>query len=128
MGAACDLVGWRVNLADMPKKTQQIRQKHIPERTCIACRTSSAKRQLVRVVRTVDGSVELDETSKRPGRGAYLCHSKACWDQALQKNLLDRALKTSMTAEDKARLADYAGSLKDEPVASSDGTEDAKRG
>ena len=49
------------------------RPRHIPQRTCVACRQTGAKRQLVRVVRAPDGSVTIDPTGKRSGRGAYLC-------------------------------------------------------
>ena len=51
-----------------------MRRKRIPQRTCVGCRDVGDKRQLVRLVRTPGGTVEIDDTGKRPGRGAYLCH------------------------------------------------------
>jgi hypothetical protein len=81
------------------------RRKHVPQRTCVACREKDSKRQLVRIVRTADAGVVIDLTGKRPGRGAYLCDQPACWDKALHSNLLDQALKTKVTAEEKAALA-----------------------
>jgi predicted RNA-binding protein YlxR (DUF448 family) len=81
-----------------------------PQRTCVACRTTGDKRQLVRVVRT-PSDVEVDPSGKKPGRGAYLCHNPACWQAALQKGRLDAALKRKLTADDRLRLAEYATRL-----------------
>ncbi len=69
------------------------RPRHIPLRTCVACRQGRAKRDLVRVVRTVAGDVQVDPTGKRSGRGAYLCRDASCWNQALHRGILLRALK-----------------------------------
>lgn len=93
------------------KVTSKTRPRHIPQRTCVACRRTTAKRDLVRVVRTPEGSVEVDPTGKRSGRGAYLCPTPDCWRFAIQKGRLDRALKTSISAHDKEALLEYAQSL-----------------
>lgn len=69
------------------------RQKHVPQRTCIACRKADAKRGLMRIVRDAEGRVSYDPTGKRAGRGAYLCHDSACWEQALKRGALGRALR-----------------------------------
>jgi len=90
------------------------RPRHIPQRTCVACRRTTAKRELVRVVRTVEGGVEVDPTGKRSGRGAYLCPTPDCWRLAVQKGRLDRALKTSVSARDKEALLQYAQALEPE--------------
>ena len=97
-----------------PKAAKQPRPKHVPQRTCIACRTTGAKRGLVRVVRTAAGTVEVDETGKKPGRGAYLCNTRECWDKALSGKLLEYALKTAIASEDKAALQAYAETLEKE--------------
>ena len=72
------------------KRKPQPRQKHIPQRTCIACKQVRPKRELIRVVRTPEGHVELDPTSKKSGRGAYVCARRSCWDIALHKGKLER--------------------------------------
>jgi predicted RNA-binding protein YlxR (DUF448 family) len=92
-------------------KTKGPRPKHIPQRTCIACRTTGPKRGLVRVVRTPDGRVEVDETGKKSGRGAYLCRTRECWEKALKSRALEYALKTPVSIEDKAALQAYAEAL-----------------
>ncbi len=93
------------------KKKQQPRKKHVPERTCIACRTRNAKKALVRVVRLDDGRVVVDETGKQKGRGAYLCRRQVCWAKALKRGSLNRALRTTLTLEDIAALEAYAAAL-----------------
>jgi predicted RNA-binding protein YlxR (DUF448 family) len=83
------------------------RPKHVPQRTCVACRQVNAKRGLVRIVRTPTDTVEVDETGKRAGRGAYLCRARECWDTALKKKALEYALKTAISLEDKTVLQAY---------------------
>jgi len=81
-----------------------MRRKHVPLRTCVACRRTLAKRELVRIVRTPEGSIEVDLKGKRAGRGAYLCHQQECWEAALGQGLLGRALKTRIAGEQVAAL------------------------
>ena len=90
------------------KKTVQ-RVKHIPQRTCVGCRTVMAKRQLVRVVRTADG-VLVDPTGKLAGRGAYLHDRRSCWESGLEGSLA-RALKTELSAADRERLEAFMNTL-----------------
>jgi len=73
-------------------------------RTCVACRTARQKRDLVRVVRTPDGRVLLDETGRLAGRGAYLCADGSCWRNALDKGTVQRALGVPLPEELRARL------------------------
>lgn len=82
--------------------------RHVPQRTCVGCRQPTAKRRLVRIVRLVSGSVQVDPTGKKSGRGAYLCWDQSCWETALKKKSLERALKTDISAEDRAALESYS--------------------
>ena len=84
------------------------RRKHVPLRTCIACQGKRPKRELVRVVRAPEGTIEVDPKGKRSGRGAYLCPDLECWDAALEQRKLGRALKCRVSAEDVARLRSAA--------------------
>jgi uncharacterized protein len=79
-------------------------RKHIPLRTCIACREKRPKRELVRVVCTPEGSVEIDVRGKRAGRGAYVCRKLECLRVAIQPQRLSRALKCQVDAEEAAAL------------------------
>ena len=69
------------------------RRKHVPQRTCIVCRTVQGKRELVRLVRTPEGQLVVDKTGKQNGRGAYLCRQRSCWEAALTGRQLSKALK-----------------------------------
>lgn len=88
------------------------RPKHVPQRTCIACRKVDAKRGLQRLVRLEDGRVALDATGKRPGRGAYLCAERGCWETALKRTAIERALKiVQLDPEDRQAFAAHAAAL-----------------
>ncbi len=83
---------------------QAVRRRHVPQRTCVVCRTTGDKRSLTRLVRTPDEGVRIDPTGKRAGRGAYLCDQGSCWERAAASDVLERALRTTLTDEDRARL------------------------
>lgn len=99
----------KLKSCDFRKVTKKRVQKHIPQRTCIGCRTVQAKRSLIRVVRTAEG-VQVDATGKLPGRGAYLHQTRACWKKGL-KGPLARALKTELNNDDYERLTAHLESL-----------------
>jgi predicted RNA-binding protein YlxR (DUF448 family) len=85
------------------------RPRHVPQRTCVACRQTGVKRELVRIVRGTNGSVTVDPTGKRSGRGAYLHSTAECWSAGLSRSLLARALKIEAISEDDlAALNEYA--------------------
>jgi len=91
-------------------------QKRTPIRTCVGCGTERAKRELVRIVRTPEGTVVADATGKRSGRGAYLDPSPDCLDKGLAGGTLDRALdlQTVISQEDRARLEEEVRRLAEE--------------
>jgi uncharacterized protein len=82
--------------------------KHIPERSCVACRESKPKRELVRVVRVSDQLVEVDLTGKKNGRGAYLCPAVECWEAGKKRRAVSHALSITVSPENWEILLDYA--------------------
>ena len=90
--------------------------KHVPQRTCVGCRTTSAKREFMRIVRTPEGAVEIDPSGKRNGRGAYLCADRACWEEALRKDRLARALRTSLAPSVREELLRHAEQFEPAPT------------
>ncbi|MEK7310987.1 MAG: YlxR family protein [Chloroflexota bacterium] len=94
----------------MSSPRRQPRPKHVPQRTCVACREVLSKRSLIRMVRTADG-VEIDPTGKRTGRGAYLHDKRGCWEIALKGDLLERALKTTLNDLERERLRAHGNTL-----------------
>ena len=90
-----------------------MRVKHIPQRTCIGCHTVKPKRELVRLVLTSDGRVEIDLTGKRAGRGAYLHRERECWLEAFERRAIERALKmdSATSAMDRQQLETFVAGL-----------------
>lgn len=87
------------------------RRRHVPQRTCIGCRTVLAKRELIRIVRTPEG-VFVDPTGRMAGRGAYLHDQRSCWERALKGGLAS-SLKTTLSPEDRERLQQALEALPD---------------
>ena len=79
-------------------------QKKIPMRQCLGCREMKPKRELVRVVRSPEGEVSIDGKGKKPGRGAYVCHSAECLKKALRSNALGRSLEVTIPPEIRDQL------------------------
>ncbi|MCS7251897.1 MAG: YlxR family protein [Thermoflexus sp.] len=87
-------------------------RKHIPQRTCVGCRQVQAKREMIRIVRTLEGRVEIDPTGKKSGRGAYLHPRRSCWERALKDGRLEYALRMeALREEDQMALRAYASTL-----------------
>ncbi|MGI6214851.1 MAG: RNase P modulator RnpM [Christensenellales bacterium] len=83
--------------------------KKTPMRMCIVCRTMTAKKELIRIVRSPEGEVFIDEKGKKSGRGAYLCKNKACIEKALKQKALERTLGVPLPNEVKEALSAFAG-------------------
>jgi hypothetical protein len=99
-------------IAIMAKQSQGPRLKHVPQRTCVACRRTGNKRGLVRVVRLADNRVAVDPTGKKAGRGAYVCAEQACWQVALGRRALERALRIdALHGDDREALLAYTHTL-----------------
>ena len=95
----------------MTKTTKFHPVKHIPQRTCVACRQVKAKRELIRLVRVADGTVEVDTGGKKEGRGAYLCPEPECWTLGLQRGRIERTLRTTLDHDNRQRLIKAAVEL-----------------
>ena len=93
------------------------RPKHVPLRSCVSCRETKPKRELLRVVRTPDGHVLVDATGKKSGRGAYLCARLSCWENAVKKKRLEQEFELTISDEDRVDLDAFIATLpKDEPA------------
>ncbi|MHB9145915.1 MAG: RNase P modulator RnpM [Symbiobacteriia bacterium] len=78
--------------------------KRVPTRLCVGCGQMKPKKELVRVVRTPEGQVDIDPTGKKSGRGVYLCRSVECLEGATKGKKLERALETAIPEDVAARL------------------------
>ena len=70
--------------------------KKIPLRTCVITREKLPKKDLLRIVRTPEGEVLVDETGKMNGRGAYIKKDIQVLEQARKKKKLERHLECSI--------------------------------
>jgi hypothetical protein len=73
--------------------------KKIPYRTCVGCQLRKPKKELLRIIRTPEGIIEIDVTGKKSGRGAYLCYNMECFKMATIKGKLNKALKVEISTE-----------------------------
>ena len=87
----------------------QQKVRKVPVRHCVGCGEGKTKKELVRVVRSKEGAVALDETGKAPGRGAYLCRSAACLAKARKKRSLERAFGAQVPQEVFQKLEEELG-------------------
>lgn len=80
--------------------------KKIPMRRCVATQESCPKKELLRIVRTPEGNVEVDLTGKRNGKGAYLKKDLEALKIAKQKRALNRALEVEIPEEIYKQIED----------------------
>lgn len=73
--------------------------KKIPLRQCVGCGEMKGKRDMMRVLRTIDDVICLDTTGKKNGRGAYICRSRECLQKARKNKGLERSFKMSIPSE-----------------------------
>lgn len=73
--------------------------KKVPERTCVITKEKLPKQELIRVVRTPEGKVVVDETGKQNGRGAYLKKDIEVFNKAKKTKILDRILEVEVNDE-----------------------------
>ena len=67
-------------------------EKKVPMRTCVVCRTSKPKKELLRIVKYED-RVFVDTTGKSNGRGAYICPDINCFEKLKKSKALSRAFE-----------------------------------
>ena len=70
--------------------------KKVPCRTCVVSKEKLPKKELVRIVRTPEGEVKIDETGKMNGRGANLKKDLEVFNKAQKSKILDRHLEVSV--------------------------------
>ncbi len=73
--------------------------KKIPLRTCMGCNEKKPKKELIRIVKQKDGNVEVDQTGKTEGRGAYICNNIECLDKVIKTKRLERTLDIQISEE-----------------------------
>ena len=73
--------------------------KKIPLRTCVVTREKLEKKDLIRVVRTPDREVVIDESGKLNGRGAYLKKDIDVINKAEKNKILNKHLEVEVKSD-----------------------------
>lgn len=73
--------------------------KKVPLRQCVGCREMKPKGELIRVVRSPEGEISIDDAGRKPGRGAYVCRSSDCLRRAQKSRALERAFSQKISDE-----------------------------
>ena len=76
-----------------------LKTKKIPMRLCIGCGEMKPKKDLIRVLKDAEGTIQLDFTGKKSGRGAYLCKSMECFVAAQKGYRLERSFGCRVSEE-----------------------------
>jgi predicted RNA-binding protein YlxR (DUF448 family) len=95
----------------MYAEKSNLRQKHVPERTCIGCRRVKPQNEMIRITVKDNGSLAIDPPGRRQGRSAYLCRSRDCWEKGLKRDRLDQSLRIDISKESKAELSRFGETL-----------------
>ena len=66
---------------------------------CLGCQEMKPKKELLRIVKTPDGVLEFDPTSKKNGRGAYICSLQDCLTKALKYKRFEKNFGIKLTDE-----------------------------
>ena len=66
------------------------------QRMCVVCRQMQDKRQLLRIVKTKEGELSIDNTGKKNGRGAYICKNEDCLKKLIKQKTLNKAFKMNI--------------------------------
>ena len=82
----------------------QIAARRMPIRRCTGCGQHFEKNVLIRIVRTPDGQIVIDENGKKSGRGAYICKSAECLRKARKSRRLEAGLDCRVPDEVYDRL------------------------
>ncbi len=74
-------------------------ERKTPQRRCCSCMEHFDKKDLLRVLKTPEGTVVLDKSLRQNGRGAYLCKNPACLLKVRKSRRLEHSLKTQIPEE-----------------------------
>jgi len=83
--------------------------KKIPMRSCVVTGEKLPKKELIRVVRTPEGNVVVDESGKANGRGAYLKKSIETFEKAQKSKILNKKLEVEVPDSIFEKLKELVG-------------------
>lgn len=83
----------------MGTENKGMKPRKIPMRQCLGCNEHKPKMELIRIVRSPEGTVSLDLTGKRSGRGAYICRDMKCLKKVRKSGRVAHDLACEITPE-----------------------------
>lgn len=75
------------------------KKRKVPLRKCLGCNEMKPKKELIRIVRSPEGNVDIDKMGKAPGRGCYVCPSLKCLEAAIKAKRVENALEAPVSAD-----------------------------
>jgi len=76
-----------------------LKKRKVPLRKCLGCNEMKPKKELIRIVRSPEGKVDIDKVGKAPGRGCYICPKLQCLETAIKAKRVEKALETAVDVE-----------------------------
>lgn len=80
------------------------RKRKIPIRVCVGCQEKKPKKELIRIVKTPEETIEIDFKGKRSGRGTYICPDLDCLKKAVKGKRIEKNLQRPIPPEIIAEL------------------------
>lgn len=93
------------------QKMATILKNKVPQRKCIGCNESKPKKELIRIVKTPEGEMLVDDTGRANGRGAYICNNLECLQKAIKTKGLNRAFKMNVDTDVLIKLSEEMAKL-----------------
>lgn len=93
------------------QKMATILKNKVPQRKCIGCNESKPKKELIRIVKTPEGEMLVDDTGRANGRGAYICNDHECLQKAIKTKGLNRAFKMNVDTDVLIKLSEEMAKL-----------------
>ena len=93
------------------QKMATILKNKVPQRKCIGCNESKPKKELIRIVKTPEGEMLVDDTGRANGRGAYICNDLECLQKAIKTKGLNRAFKMNVDTDVLIKLSEEMAKL-----------------
>ena len=76
-----------------------MKNRKVPMRSCVVTKEKLPKLELLRIVKTTDGNIIVDESGKINGRGAYIKKDIIVLDKAKKSKILERQLETTISLD-----------------------------
>ena len=73
-----------------------MKQRKIPLRTCVVTKEKCEKKDLLRIVKSKEGTIEVDLTGKKNGRGAYICKNEECLNKLIKTKKLEKVFENEI--------------------------------